>query len=79
LCAPLHTHNTGARRWRQHLKYPSLCILCCFCFLISALEEVIDFVIEFDVDAGMVKVEVARTRTLSNGRLAFRNRVFLHC
>ena len=56
------------------MKCPaSLCILCCFCFLISALEEVIDFVIEFDVvDAGMVKVEVARTRTLSNGtRLAF--------
>ena len=53
------------------MKCPSLCILCCFCFLISALEEAIDFVIDFDVDAGMVKVEVARTRTLSNGRLAF--------
>ena len=71
MCAPLHTHNTCARRRRQHSKCPSLCILCCFCFLISALEEVIDFVIEFDVDAGMVKVEVARTRMLSNGRLAF--------
>ena len=37
----------------------------------GALEEAIDFVIDFDVDAGMVKVEVARTRTLSNGRLVF--------
>ena len=55
----------------MYKRQPSLCILCCFCFLISALEEVIDFVIEFDVDAGMVKVEVARTRMLSNGRLVF--------
>ena len=53
------------------MKHPSLCIVCDFRFLISALEEVIDFVIEFDVDAGMVEVEVARTRVLSNGRLAF--------
>ena len=41
------------------------------CRFLSSGHWFLDFVIDFDVDAGMVKVEVARTRMLSNGRLVF--------
>ena len=61
------------------MKHPSLCILCCFCSLISALEEVIGFGAALHSDAGMAQVEVARTKMLSSGRLVFQNRGFLYC